>query len=112
MKGKVQTFSSEWKENVDHIQQQQDLKLDSQEFTIKLLTGIVINQDEKIKMLEKRVTVAYQHELKPNMLIYGLIEKNEESSKDLFTIVKSFFKDKMEIEQVIEVMDAFCLGLG
>ena len=61
-------------------------------------------------MLEKCVTAAYQREIRPNMIIHGLIEKKEEKREDLKTAITVFFKEVMEIEMEIELNDFFLNG--
>ena len=47
-------YSTEWKESVDKVTSDLELKQDQQEFKIKLLTNMVINQEEKIKFWKTR----------------------------------------------------------
>ena len=112
LKGTVETYFIQWKETVDQNLQDSDNKADNHDFQLKLLKNMVINQDEKIKFLESKVTAAYEREIKPNMIIHGILEIAEEDRDKLLTLVKDFFKDTMEIQQTIEVTDVYCLGEG
>ena len=112
LKGKVENFSIEWKESVDQSIIDLDDKNDQQDFRVKLLTNMVIRQDERIKTLEDRLTAAYQREIKANLKISGLVEKPGETRETLFEMVKQFLKNEMSITQEIEVRDVFRIGSG
>ena len=77
LKGKVEHFTNEWKESVDKDLTDFESKQDKQEFKIKLLTNIVINQEEKIKLLENKLTMAYEREIKPNVVVSGVDEEKD-----------------------------------
>ena len=50
LKGKVEHFSTEWKDSVDVGISSLEAKTESQDFKIKLLTNVVIAQEEKIAL--------------------------------------------------------------
>ena len=73
---------------------------------------MVINQELKINILERRVTAAYQRELRPNLIIHGILEGKEESQTELLNLIKSFLKDKMALETEIELNNWYRMGQG
>ena len=85
-------------------------KLEYQDLQIKLLKNIVIQQDQKIQMLKNRHAAAYSQEVRANLTIQGIVEKNEESCEQLEKEVKSFFKDVMKIEEEFPFYEAYHVG--
>ena len=75
-------------------------------------TPIVIKQDEKIKLLENKVSATYQREIKANLRISGLLENRNETRKELFEKISELFKETMEIEESIEIVDVCRVGTG
>ena len=59
-KGRLDCFSSTWKTSVDTAIENCQGKWDEQDFKLKLLSNIVINQEQKIQMLENKVNAAYK----------------------------------------------------
>ena len=112
LKTKVDQFSSEWKESVDNDLSGKDDIIGQQKFKINLMTNMIINQEERLDTMERRMTMAYQREIKPNLVIHGLIEKKDEQRDELEALIKNFFKTTMEIEQSIELNDWFRMGQG
>ena len=112
LKGKVETYSQAWKESVDKDVSELNDEQDRQDMKIKLLTNIVIHQEEKIEQLEKKITAAYEREIRANLITNGLDEDKEESYEKLSESLKSFFKDNLELEQEIMVNDAIRMGRG
>ena len=80
-KGKLEDFSSQWKSDVDASITSSQSRQEQAEFQIKLLTNTMIRQEEKIASLDKKVTAAYKREIKPNMIIYGLIQSSQEETR-------------------------------
>ena len=112
VKSQVETYSVEWKESIEKGLADSDLRIDKHEFQVKLLMNMVINQDERIWVMEDRITAAFQREIKANVIIHGLVEQRNETREELLAAVESFFKETMEIEQKIEVSDVYRLGQG
>ena len=50
--------------------------------------------------------------MKPNVIIRGIVEDSDESNKQIKEKAKNFFKEQMEIEEDIEVKNAYCLGIS
>ena len=80
------------------------------DYQLKLLTNMVIKQDEKIRELESRLDAVVSREMKPNVYIEGLVESLDENREKLLDVVKAFFKEKMQIEQDIPLQDAYRRG--
>ena len=70
----------------------------------------MIQQDQAIKTLQERQSAAYQRELKPNLIIQGILPVADEDHTKLIESVKDFFTQQLEIEETIEIVDAFRLG--
>ena len=86
LKGMVETFTAEWKEGVDESRMEINNKLDEQDFRIKLLTNIVIRQDEKIQQLEAKITAAYEREIKPIICVFELKKVTKKIEKSCLRI--------------------------
>ena len=84
-------------------------ELSEHDFRLKLMGNIIIKQDQKIKELESKIVVPTEKEMRANIIIHGLVEERELYS-DLKDKVATFFNETMEIEQEIEILDAFCMG--
>ena len=111
MKGTVDSFST-WKQSLEQGLTHCNNKIDSHDHQIRLLTNIVINQEEKIRSLENRSTAAYQREKRANMIIHGIIEAKNETRAQLNLSITQFFQSIMEIEDEIEIADAYRIGDG
>ena len=112
IKGTVENFTITWKESVDSGLLDLETKNDMHEHKVKLLANIVIKQDERIKVLESRLSAVHSREIRPNVRISGILEKRNETREELFECVTSFFKKELEIEEVIEIADAYRIGTG
>ena len=112
VKEQVSAFSKEWKESVDTELKSIDNRGDKHEFRLNLMANMLINQEEKLQNLEHRVTSSYMREIKPNLIVHGILEDKEEDRSTLVEKTKSFFKEKMEITETIEICDAFRMGQG
>ena len=111
LKGKVDTYSKEWKTEVDN--KIQVLELCDSDFWLKLSTNIVIKQDQKIQELQNKVEAARDRECKTNIIIHGLVEEKDGESESYSKLEKKivvFFKEKMEIEEDIDILDAYRKG--
>ena len=102
----------DWKESIENDIVNSDNCMDQYDHKVKLLTNIVIRQDERIRVLENRLTAAYAREIKPNLKISGIEEKRNETRVELFELLTKFFKETMQIESTIEINDAYCVGQG
>ena len=91
---------------------QQDQKCEKHDFQIKMLMNMMIHQEEWLEVLDSRVTAAFQRELKQNIIILGILEKIDETRKELIGALNTFFTETMEIEETIEIQDAFRMGGG
>ena len=83
----------------------------NESFRVKLLTAIVIRQDQKISELSNQVEQLRKEQKKPNMFIDGLVEKDSEIDASAhIAMVKSFFTKEMEIEETINIHQAYRVG--
>ena len=114
LKGKVETlsnnFTKDWKEDTENKVQVLELCNSDIDFHVKLLTNIVIRLNQKIEELERKVESARLWEIRPNLIIHGLLEGRVEMYTDLIQKVKDFLKERMKIEVNIEILDAFRMG--
>ena len=99
----VKVLSEEWKTTVDGTFAKNKFKID-------LLTNVVIRQEEKIKVLEDKLQAQYHREIRPNIIIYGVLEPKEETREQLFHTVKAFLKEKLEIQDNIKLFDWYRKG--
>ena len=107
-KGELQNFSQVWKEATDRGIKLLEEKVEYQDLQIRMLK---IQQDETIKSIKDRQTAACEREMRPNLLIYGLIpKKNDETRDDLMSLVKDFFTETMQIEDEIPLQDVYRVG--
>ena len=110
VKGKTETYSDKWKQEIAANNVAISEKIIDQEYKINLLTNIVIRQDERIKMLEEKMTNNYVKEIRPNLLIHGILEDKDEDHDKLRGLVSDFFKVKMEITEEINIKKVRRLG--
>ena len=105
--GNFTSFTPEWKKETDsNIDQLHDKCLEH-EHQIKLLSNMVIKQDEKIKSLETKLNGVLQRESKANLVVFGIDEVLDETKESLIQNAQNFFKNEMEIEEDITVIDAY-----
>ena len=110
LKGKVDSYSETWKKTVDSFVETSENAVVDQDLRIKWLTNIVIRQEQKIEELENKLENIKAREQKPNLTVTGILEDPEESRETLIQKSKDFIKNQMEIEQNIEIWDAYRLG--
>ena len=110
--GKIGSYSDQWKAEVDtHINESDDV-LSVYDFRIKWLFNIIIKQEQKIEDLEQKVSAIRGREIRPNLMISGIIENNDETRSELETKVSEFFKTIMQIEADIKILDVYRVGEG
>ena len=108
--GNYGLFTEQWKNEIDsHVRVSED-SITNQDFKIKWLTNVIIKQEERIESLEKKLTVIRARELRPNLIISGLVFKDQETREKLKELVITFFREKMEIEDTIEIDDVEQIG--
>ena len=114
MKGTVEHLSSHfnehWKKQVDNKIQVLEMCDSEKDYQIKVLTNVVIRQEEKIKELETKVTAAFKREIRPHVIVFGITEEKSENYTVLLGKIQSFFSEPMEIENEISVYDAYRRG--
>ena len=83
----------------------------SDSMKIKLLTAIVIKQNQKIDELSEEVARLKKDNKKPNIKIDGLLEREaEKTNKERIKVVEDFLKEQMELEQKIPIKQAYRIG--
>ena len=112
LKGTVSSFTPTWKKGIEEFNETTQSRLDEQEFKIKMLTNIAIKQEQKIEILEDRLTAAYKREIRPNLIVHGILEGRNKARDELFKAVTEFFTSTLEIEEGIQFNDAYRLGDG
>ena len=106
-KGTLSSFTPMWKQQVDTAISSNEARLDDHDFRIRLLTNIVIKQEQKIEILEDKLSAAYKREIRPNMIIRSIIEPQNETRDQLMEAVNSFMSETLEIEQEIKIEDVY-----
>ena len=105
--GSISSFTPIWKAQIESaISDAADVK-DDLSFKVNLLTNVVIKQEQKIQELEDKLKSANQRELRSNLVIEGIEEDPGETRASLQEKVEEFFKDQMEIEDTIDVLDIY-----
>ena len=110
LSGIVELYSEQWKNEVDTKLSATENEENETEFRLKLMANIMIKQDEKIKELESKINQIHRRELRPNLIIQGIIEDRNESYSQLKAKIADFFKTQMLIEEEIEILDAYRKG--
>ena len=72
--GKQQNLDKTWKENVAQHMNTSNNFFSQTDFKVSLLTNVVIRQEEQIKELESKVDASYQREIRPNLVIFGILD--------------------------------------
>ena len=75
----------------------------------KLMTKVIINQDQAVQHLSKKTTSIEYKTMRPNLLFSGLTEAKGENC---IQIIKSFIKDKLKVTDDIKVRSARRIGKG
>ena len=84
-------------------------RIEKCENTIELLTGIVMRQDETIRILKDKVIKVEIKIMKANILVAGIQEMKGENC---IKVAQNFFKKDLKIESDIKVATAFRIGKG
>ena len=107
IKGTVDEFTKTWKPEIDDKVRDLEVCDSNLDYRLKLLTNVVIKQEQQIQNLQAKVEAAYAREIRLNLLIHGIEESIEEGFPQLIEKIDAFFKTKLSIEQDIEVIDAY-----
>ena len=113
LKGTVSTISKACEETHKVLEDKMQVieMCDSEkDYQIKLLSNVVINQQEKINNLEVKVDMLCNKDTRSNIVISGIIEDKEETTGQLEMKVSNFFKQQMLIEKEISIQDLFRSG--
>ena len=78
---------------------------------IKLLSQIVIRQEQKIDYLCNQLDGIRREQKKPNLFLDGILEDSSESEpKGSIKLVQKFLKEQMEMKESVELKQAFRIG--
>ena len=83
--------------------QEQDLK-------VRILTNIIINQEERINNLKAQLVEARKRDIRNNLIISGIVEDIAESPSQCLDKVKDFFKTQLEISTELKIEQARRIG--
>lgn len=81
-----------------------DEEMTDYKFQLRLLTNIVIRQDQQIAMLSRKINDAQQREMYPNLVITGITEKDNENPIQAYN---QFIQDQLGIQELIPVHRAY-----
>lgn len=84
-------------------------ELNEYKFQLKLVSNVVIRQDQQIATLNKKVAEAQQREMYPNLVISGIDESANENPIQKYN---DFVRDQLEIQELIPVHRAYRVGNG
>ena len=105
----LQTQIQDEKIKRERVEQQ----FNSDSYKLKMLTAIVIRQDQRIESLTKELNMVKRSQRKANIYIGGLLESDaEETQYQRIELVKTFLKTQVEISQEIKILQAFRQGQG
>ena len=109
-KSSVITLESELTKERDSLQNYKQ-EQEASTFKVKLLSAIVIRQNQKIEELCSQVERFQKDAKRWNLFIDGLIPKQvQEVQKDRVQLVNDFFKNKMGIESKIPIKQDYRVG--
>ena len=114
LKEKIDThtnsYTENWKTEIEDKMQILELCDSDKDFQLKLLTNVVVRQQEKIDELESRLNRVQQKETRANVVISGLEEDKGESHDKLLKKAKEFIKEKLEIQEDVKLADVYRKG--
>lgn len=84
-------------------------ELDEYKFQLKLIANVVVRQDQQIAFLSKKVNEAQQREMYSNIVISGIIEKQNEVPLRVFN---KFVTNQLQIQELIPAHRAYRIGSG
>ena len=112
LKTSLDSYTPQWQGKIESALVSLENDQQNTDFKVKLLTNVVIRQDQKLQELESRVTTMFEKEKRQNVVIEGIQEKAGEEREDVTQLVKNFFKHEMKIEAEIEIHDIYRVGRG
>lgn len=86
-----------------------DEEMTDYKFQLKLLTNIVIRQDQQIAALSRKMNDMQQREMYSNLVISGITEKPGENPMKVYN---QFITEQLEIQELIPVNRAYRIGTG
>ena len=100
----VSTVKQKIQTNTDNI--------DTNHQRIKMLSEIVINQDNRIATMSHEIEMLKKQARRSNIIISGILEDDGKLYSDKIAKVKDFFRDTMMIEETIKVRNVYRFGKG
>ena len=88
---------------VDRVNRLESLAAENK-LKIKVLTNIVIRQEEKIELLQDQLKFQKRSKLRQNVVVSGLIEEKMEMNDELKDKTNKFFKDQLELQTEVKVV--------
>lgn len=84
-------------------------ELQETKFQLRVVTDIVIKQDEQIGFLKQKINEIQKREMSPNVIVSGILESKNEKPMILFN---DFVQKGLEIQELIPANRAFRIGSG
>lgn len=106
--GSIRRVEDIARDNAQEIQNL-DEEMTDYKFQLKLLTNVVIRQDQQIAMLTSKINEAQQREMYPNLVISGIVERPNENPIKAYN---SFVLNQLEIQELIPIHRAYRIGTG
>ena len=92
----LQSSSGRRMNTFEELLKEQDLKT-------RILTNIIIKQEEQVNSLKKQLVEARRRDIRNNLIISGIIEERDETPDECAEKVSQFFKNKMQINSDIRI---------
>lgn len=106
--GSIRKLEDAVQENMTEIKAL-DNEMTDYKFQLRLLTNIVIRQDQQIAMLTRKINDAQQREMYPNLVITGILEQPNEKPIQVYN---RFVQEQLEIQELIPLHRAYRIGSG
>ena len=104
-------------ESVEALQQTEANRINSleqlvreQDVKLRILTNIVIRQEETLTGISQTITNLRRNKLRQNVRISGVVEDKDETKTVTKEKVQKFMKEKLEITEPPEIKQAFRVG--
>ena len=81
-----------------------------QDIKIRILTNVVIKQEESIEELQSQVKELKRGKIRRNVRISGLIEDSSETNEETKTKVNEFIQEELEISEAVKLKKAYRVG--
>ena len=92
----LQSSSGRRMNTFEELLKEQDLKT-------RILTNIIIKQEEQVNSLKKQLVEARRRDIRNNLIISGITEERDETPDECAEKVSQFFKNEMQINSDIRI---------